>query len=781
MASRSVELSAHTSAETQEPSFLEDFARSCVYSGLQSPARGAAQLVDHIVGTHSSDLVTFMDPPKQAEFGSVRWHVQAVGSAIGTVMDFALLHRFTHGNADRLLESPGSRGFLDSSIGKAFAMGAAYDGICKEVPQNENFFAARLKNAAVGGATFAALTGSFRAMKQIGLSNKFLSGVASGIPSGFVNAEGQSLAHGGKAASGKEIFQSMYGFSLIGGAFSFAGKSHVEDRSKILPEAVQKTDPSVETPRSEAKFKTASAEVKLTDSLIGKRPLQDLPLANPQMKTGRAMLQPAVETLLKMESQRESGPFENRADFDRRGIQQVERTVNIYKVNTPWTHQVIIPKEFDQSLNELRILREATQFSDSKGPASEAAHGTPDRQNALTESADAAWAGLRQHPHKFQLLPEEVPALISTLPNPTYFNKVVIADGRNPTDLFHSEQAGKDFYSSAKTTPGQDTITIFPGRNGTRPEQEFKHEWSHQLEAKATELREAFEIAANLEQNGHFDRDYAKLNSSENWAVHMEALLDTNVQQFLDFVDKAPLRASILGRALKVSLDACPLEQRSPLHDQYLDRVEYIKQREPQVVSTIIETFRNGSSEVQAETAKFLAVICDDPLATLTHLAGENSKHQTAPIRALLELGPQGLESVRALFEQGQLTNPSAVAELIAASKSDSAQAVFKQAVNQRSIADRQQLALEVLRLAPEMRADALRSLEVDRSTNFQDENWLSPELLEDDSAARSFYNAYLEHSLCRDQLPKWEDDWAKFFSSLMDGSLDDNYLDGLR
>jgi hypothetical protein len=478
----------------------------------------------------------------------------------------------------------------------------------------------------------------------------------------------------------------------------------------------------------------------------------------------RAPLSPALESPVAartvLEAQGEMRQFTSRLDFDQRAGSSHEVEVNIYRAKGLENRQVVIPRAFDLSLNELRQLR--LQAGNAGGG----------------KATEVAWSTLRDHPRKYQLLPEDVPPLLAALPNPSYFKKVILQSERNPSDAFYSQQAGRQVYSAAKTVPGEDSLTVFPGRNGVDYGELFKHEWSHQLEVNAGALRDQYDLAAKLEANGHFDRDYARLNTSENWAVHMESVLGDDADKFKDFVARAPIRASILGKALKTSLDSCSVTERSPMHSQYVARANYIQKQEGQAAGALLDILRNGTDGERAEAATLLAGLERLPERSIVALAREKSECQTPAVQVLLAHGDHSKQVALKLLKDGTINHPSAVAQVIYSAGGENSPSLFRQALTRvgDSPVQRQALALETFRQIPSLRPSAIDALRLDLPEGFSPEHLPVGPALEDDSAARAFYNNFLQHSPCGQILSPWRSEWETVFSDLFDGTLSDDF-----
>ncbi len=228
---------------------FEDLARSAVYSAFQSPVNGAVQLVDKVAGTNIAPSVQVIRPPCEAEFGSTNWHAQQVGSAAGMIPWIFTLHKGsscllnraivgieTKLGSQTLVKSvvqtegavaarAGERFFTCKTaveVGASAMSGLAYGALLTPTLENEDFLSSRARNAFSSAATFMTLSTSSRALESFGVKNKVLAGAASGLPAGIVSAESHSILSGKGSASGKEVLQSMYGFTIIGGGFGFA-------------------------------------------------------------------------------------------------------------------------------------------------------------------------------------------------------------------------------------------------------------------------------------------------------------------------------------------------------------------------------------------------------------------------------------------------------------------------------------------------------------------------------------------------------------------------------
>lgn len=243
-------------------SVAERFAGSALnsfkYTAVQEPLKGIAQLSDHVAGTQLLPKVHFMDEPEQATYGSAEWYGQVAGGTLGSAAPFILMYKLAGPGAASRLELTSSYGLGKSAlpyIGKSAATGFGYGAVLQPVAEGENFWRDRTRNAVASGLTFSTLTATTIGIKSSGiaaLNNDVVSGMLSGVPSGIVNADANSLLSHGRLASGDERLQSIATYSLAGGLLGAGNIVH----EKIKPTS------------GIAGVRTLSDMIKLADTTI---------------------------------------------------------------------------------------------------------------------------------------------------------------------------------------------------------------------------------------------------------------------------------------------------------------------------------------------------------------------------------------------------------------------------------------------------------------------------------------------------------------------------------
>jgi hypothetical protein len=231
--------------ERHRAGVVSQFTDAALHAALQAPANGITQAIDGIAGTNLHDRVKnneWFAAPQEEKFGSLDWHVQQLGTAVGVAADFIVLNKGLKGLASGLsgLKAVGNSGiparalstFVSKPMVSATVAGGIYDGLFRESAGSENLLGSRLKQAGIGAATFATLSGTSSLLRSAtasgvvgrGVTSRVLgsqtaSGFLSGIPAGIVSAE---LSSGGQA-SFEDLYKSAYGFAFVGGTIGSAG------------------------------------------------------------------------------------------------------------------------------------------------------------------------------------------------------------------------------------------------------------------------------------------------------------------------------------------------------------------------------------------------------------------------------------------------------------------------------------------------------------------------------------------------------------------------------
>lgn len=220
--------------EPSNSSALEDLGRSFAYSMLQAPVDAVTQIIDRQFDTETCNALHVLDAPDQAEFGTMRWTAQQVGSTAGSIVPFLLIHKGvksalgspTEITARSLpLSTQASLRMRDLAI-----TGGIYGTVFTPVESSYSptFWQDRFKNGAISSLTFATMAGTGIGVQQLGqrlgsraLSSSIAANTLAGLPAGLVHADATALLKENRFATGQERTQSAVTFAATGALFAF--------------------------------------------------------------------------------------------------------------------------------------------------------------------------------------------------------------------------------------------------------------------------------------------------------------------------------------------------------------------------------------------------------------------------------------------------------------------------------------------------------------------------------------------------------------------------------
>ncbi len=233
--------------EPSNATALEDLGRSFAYSMVQAPVDAVAQLVDRSFDTDLLNTVHKIDAPDQAEFGTMRWASQQIGSTAGSIVPFLLIHKAvksTLGSPSEItarslpLSSQASLRIRDLAI-----TGGVYGTVFTPVDStySPTFWQDRFKNGAISSLTFATMAGTGVGVQQLGqrlgsraLSSSLAANTIAGLPAGLVHADATALLKSGRFATGEERTQSALTFAATGALFSI-GEAKLDQLTSAKP------------------------------------------------------------------------------------------------------------------------------------------------------------------------------------------------------------------------------------------------------------------------------------------------------------------------------------------------------------------------------------------------------------------------------------------------------------------------------------------------------------------------------------------------------------------
>lgn len=221
---------------------IGDFARSLAYSAVQVPAEAVAQIVDKATGSKLADNLTLVNKPDEADFGSVKWHVQQVGSAIGGLVPFlgafALTRSISNANRMEELALAYSKGTAASTAsmfrtGEMATAGFVQGSILEPNQNSDQMLTERLSQGISSGAVMgsmhvisnklSALTGA--SLTDASLLNKSLTTGLAGAGAGVVGL-GVNKLFNDQPSTAQQDLQSVYQAAFTGAALGGIGGMH---------------------------------------------------------------------------------------------------------------------------------------------------------------------------------------------------------------------------------------------------------------------------------------------------------------------------------------------------------------------------------------------------------------------------------------------------------------------------------------------------------------------------------------------------------------------------
>lgn len=236
--------------------FLDGVWRSAAYSAVQMPYDGITQLVNKTVQTEICPKLQIVNPPEQASFGSLDWHGQQIGGAIGVAVPLLALQCGVHygfkrtGLTDRILGKEYLAGKACTSglagdammqslhPGRQMALLAAeagtsgflFDFFARPVKEDEPFLLRRVTNGVTGAVTWTTLSATVSGLKTLSINrnaverpwviNTFRAdlqrhAIAGGV-AGVVDSQLHSLLEGKGFAGAEDTIKSAYSFAMVG-------------------------------------------------------------------------------------------------------------------------------------------------------------------------------------------------------------------------------------------------------------------------------------------------------------------------------------------------------------------------------------------------------------------------------------------------------------------------------------------------------------------------------------------------------------------------------------
>lgn len=251
-------------SNNERGSIAGELANAALYSAAIEPLKGAAQICDRLAPTQAEKGVDFVadtlgvTAPKPVTDGSGLWYAQQFGSAIGSLVPVMLIHQRvnssaigSYGNAFKEASASLESGNLVHTAKTNAAVlgttGMVYGSVFKPSDTTDataqSFYQHRLLNGATDAVTFGAMGFSHpyieRGLGSLGgvlgksalpgtikeplahlVNGRVVTGIASGIPVGLLNAEVMAWKEG-RELRAEDLKRDAILMGTIGGALAW--------------------------------------------------------------------------------------------------------------------------------------------------------------------------------------------------------------------------------------------------------------------------------------------------------------------------------------------------------------------------------------------------------------------------------------------------------------------------------------------------------------------------------------------------------------------------------
>lgn len=215
----------------EESGLVSDVLQHAAYSAFQKPLTGVSQLVDATFGSRLTSSTELVSAPRQASFGSARWHAEQIADGIGSFVPLIASAAISRPVSKLLFEKgmlPTSEAPIASLLERHnFAEGALTgftNGVLFQPSEKNNSpLPDRLRSGLTGAVTFGTMQAASARLGQItgassyesSVLNKMVTTGIAGVGGGITGATTDSLLHG-KIPELKELASSAYSSAFTG-------------------------------------------------------------------------------------------------------------------------------------------------------------------------------------------------------------------------------------------------------------------------------------------------------------------------------------------------------------------------------------------------------------------------------------------------------------------------------------------------------------------------------------------------------------------------------------
>ncbi len=152
-----------------------------------APIESVGELCDLATGGHTADFLAKVAGKPRAVDGGFAWAAAQIGSAVGMTPWMLLLHRGASAGVMAVTDTESLTAM--QRIGVTTGSGLAYGlALTPTGSQDKDWLKHRWQNGLATGLSFGTLAGTTEGLGALGVSNRAISGVLSGVPAGLVDS-----------------------------------------------------------------------------------------------------------------------------------------------------------------------------------------------------------------------------------------------------------------------------------------------------------------------------------------------------------------------------------------------------------------------------------------------------------------------------------------------------------------------------------------------------------------------------------------------------------------
>lgn len=301
-----------------------------------------------------------------------------------------------------------------------------------------------------------------------------------------------------------------------------------------------------------------------------------------------------------------SGPFDDYADYLKRGVHLIEEPFHIRTVEGHST-KILLPAKVDKDITQLQLLEYLGRHRNEiiNAPSK----SIPQKLELLQEQANHL-----QDQHMYgKIWPRDLISLLDEVPDSRLIETVVLSPERHVNAPILKQIGDLDcVFGQAKN--GQIWLWQSTPKEELRPT--WFHEYAHLMKNALPKFSETFDSAYQLLRMKNPNDPILLRNSNETCANFLgEKLLAAPIHIFSAQADEQILLGAITGRALKECLKSIPKELQSSKHETYAYKEFYLNYFcKPKAQSLLTSMAKSKKADIRDTAKMILEYLSDEPI-----------------------------------------------------------------------------------------------------------------------------------------------------------------------